>query len=146
MVWRMLKRVRADIVSEAALAAGLPNLEAGDLDTLDQIALVGDGSPMSEIAEGLLVDRSTASRAVDRLMERGLVVRERDPRDARMIRVSLTETGRVVQTDARERREALTERLLARLAVEDQQALAALAPKLAAAAADELGNGSCGRL
>jgi DNA-binding MarR family transcriptional regulator len=49
---------------------------------------------MSETAHGLGITVSTASGAVDRLVELGLLERSDDPTNRRQVRVSVTETGR----------------------------------------------------
>ena len=49
---------------------------------------------MSDIAEYLTVDQNTATEIVGRACGAGLVTRERDPDDRRVVRVRLTEEGR----------------------------------------------------
>ena len=51
------------------------------------------GLPFSDIGEKLMVTVSNLTGIVDRLEEKGLVVRERDVRDRRVVRVRLTEKG-----------------------------------------------------
>ena len=119
-------------------------LETGDVDTLDQISSTGE-SPMSAIAAGLHVDPSTATRAVDRLVERGLVSRRRDPDDTRSILVSFTTAGFEVLTEANERRIALAMRLLDRFSPEEQDAIGRLLPMVADAISSELAQGGTER-
>jgi DNA-binding MarR family transcriptional regulator len=71
--------------------------------------------PMRALAEALDVSSASATGIVDRMEERGLVVRLRDTQDRRVIRVALTEEGRSILGGlTAERREALGE-LLAEL-------------------------------
>ena len=49
--------------------------------------------PFSEIGEKMMVTVSNLTGIVDRLEEKGLVTRERDAHDRRVIRVRLTEKG-----------------------------------------------------
>ncbi len=112
-------------------------LEPGDVDTLDQIATTGD-SQMSDIASGLRVDPSTATQAVERLVQKGLVTRRSEPNDKRVTLVSFTAAGLEVLTEARERRTALATRLLARFSQEDQETIGRLWPMLADAISAEL--------
>lgn len=73
-----------------------------DLESLDLtppqfyvLATIGyaGGLPFSEIGEKMMVTVSNLTGIVDRLEEKGLVVRERDNHDRRVVRVTLTEKG-----------------------------------------------------
>lgn len=55
-----------------------------------------DGRTVGAIADRLSLDSSTITPLVKRLALAGLVVRERDARDERQVRVRLTERGRGV--------------------------------------------------
>lgn len=82
-------------------------ITAAQLRTLAQLASV-ESLTVGSIASGLKISYPAASKAVDRLVERGLAARHRDNSDARSIRVSLTERGReLVGRVATERREKL---------------------------------------
>jgi len=137
--WRFIRRSSSAIVADAIADARRPGLEAGDVDTLDQIAAVDGAAQMSDIAAGLRVDRSTATRAVGRLVAEGLADRTRDPSDARIIRVTLTAEGATLQEQLRESRLAFTMRLLEGFTSDEQQAIGRLLPMLANAIAAELG-------
>ncbi len=52
-----------------------------------------DGITQSEIAEQLSVQGATVTKMLQRLEEAGLVSRQRDPEDNRLVRVRLTEAG-----------------------------------------------------
>jgi DNA-binding MarR family transcriptional regulator len=79
-----------------------PPLELGEIDTLDEIA-VNRGATMSEIADGLQVTRSSATRAVERLEKRGLAQRYRDADSRRAVRVRLTPDGLTVYWELMDR-------------------------------------------
>ncbi len=82
-------------------------ITAAQLRTLAQLASVS-ALTVGSIASGLKISYPAASKAVDRLVERGLAARHRDEGDARSIRVNLTERGReLVGRVAAERREKL---------------------------------------
>ena len=68
--------------------------------------LDGDGpTTMRGLAEALDVSQASATGIVDRMRQRGLVERESDPDDRRVVRVVLTETGRrLIDGVAAERR------------------------------------------
>lgn len=53
-----------------------------------------DGSTQSEIASQLGVQGATVTNMLQRMEEAGLVTRERDPEDNRLVRVYLTDEGR----------------------------------------------------
>ena len=71
-------------------------LTVGDFDVLS--ALRRSGQPFtlrpSELAERLMVTRAGVTSRIDRLAERGLVVRRRDPEDRRSEPIALTDVGR----------------------------------------------------
>lgn len=51
------------------------------------------GCTMNELADVTTVDRTTLTRALDRMAEDGLVTRENDARDRRNVRLGLTPAG-----------------------------------------------------
>lgn len=64
--------------------------------------------PMRGLAEALDVSQASTTGIVDRMEQRGLVVRQRDVDDRRVVRVALTDEGRgVLGGLATERREHL---------------------------------------
>lgn len=57
------------------------------------LLFVSGPSRMSVIASALGVSLATATGVVDRLLERGIVLREGDPEDRRVVRCRLTDKG-----------------------------------------------------
>jgi DNA-binding MarR family transcriptional regulator len=53
-----------------------------------------EGMTQSEIAEQLSIQGATVSNMLQKMEEAGLVIRQRDTDDNRLVRVYLTETGR----------------------------------------------------
>jgi DNA-binding MarR family transcriptional regulator len=85
---------------------------------------------VSDVARLLQLDLATASPLIKRLEGLGLVDRRRDPADERTLRVTLTEAGRALRTEALSVPTTVMERL--DLTLEDVQALhAALTPLIA---------------
>jgi len=90
----------------------------------------GPGSPMRAIAQSLYCDASYVTDLVDRLEERGLIVRTPDPSDRRVKLLKLTAKGTKL-------RQTALERLydppagFERLTPEEQQTLARLLEKAA---------------
>ena len=70
-------------------------IDLSQADCLEVIALRGSCT-MSELAGELRVDASAATRTVKRLVDAGYVERSSDPRDARSVRVTLAEEGRLL--------------------------------------------------
>lgn len=107
------------------LRAGV-GLSLDEYDVLYQVVLAGAPLRMSELAQGLLVSRPTASRVVDRLVDRGWVQRWHDPDDRRVVRLELTAEGRRVQRRAgRLHVDGIARHVGAPLADHDESAFAA---------------------
>jgi DNA-binding MarR family transcriptional regulator len=85
---------------------------------------------VSDVARLLQLDLATASPLIKRLEGLGLVDRRRDPADERTLRVTLTDAGRELRTEALKVPGTVMERL--DLTLEDVQTLhAALTPLIA---------------
>jgi DNA-binding MarR family transcriptional regulator len=71
--------------------------------------LDSDGAlPMNQLAEALDVSQASATGIVDRMEQRGLIARQRDPDDRRVTRVDLTDSGRqAIERLGAERRDRL---------------------------------------
>jgi DNA-binding MarR family transcriptional regulator len=86
------------------LGGGEEALELGGSDTLGLLSERG-ASRMSELADAMRVDASTATRAVARLERAGLVERAPSPDDRRVVVVVPTEAGVAAHLAMRERYE-----------------------------------------
>jgi DNA-binding MarR family transcriptional regulator len=62
---------------------------------------------MSSLAESLGVPLSTATHTVDRLVAKGLVVRKRSESDRRVVEVEMSDYGRKLQAEFREKRRSM---------------------------------------
>lgn len=82
-----------------------------------------DGQTPSELAGKLGVELPTVTRSVGRLEAAGLVRRERDPDDARAVRVVLTERARAMERTVLRRAELVGEAALAGLTGQQRSAL-----------------------
>jgi DNA-binding MarR family transcriptional regulator len=78
-------------------------IEQGQMDTLDLLA-VRPSWRMSDLAEALKVEPSTATRAVQRLVKAGLAQRGPSAVDGRVVEVAITDAGRAVHREVAERR------------------------------------------
>jgi DNA-binding MarR family transcriptional regulator len=86
---RMMARQRGDYVSDLFRSG----VSTAHLWVLMKVGLYGELS-MSGIAELLGIGLPNVTGIVDRMEERGLVERSRDPEDRRVVHVRLTEAGR----------------------------------------------------
>jgi DNA-binding MarR family transcriptional regulator len=91
---------------------------------------------MTDLAAALDVAPSTAGRMTDRLVRKQLARRHRARADRRSVVVSLTPAGRQVVDEATARRRVLIEDILAKLAPEEQRAIATAFEAFAAAAGE----------
>lgn len=99
----------------------------GDYDVLIRLARAPeDGLTMSQLAQRAMLSPSSLTRVVDRLVERGLVARDRSPADNRVVRGSLTETGRTrVRAAALTHLRGIREEFTSQLSVEQLGQVAA---------------------
>lgn len=67
------------------------------------MGMLGGGSlPISEIGMRLVAPKSQMTHLVDQLVSLGIVVRQPDARDRRVINISLTDHGRAILRECRE--------------------------------------------
>ena len=99
-----------------------------DLSLSEMFALLAlsAGAPISQqaLAEQLHLEKSTVSRLVGHLEQRGWVRRVRDLHDTRMLRLQLSETGHEQVSHLLRSLSERHERLLAALRPDEQEALA----------------------
>ncbi len=88
-------------------------LEQGQMDTLDLLAQRPSWR-MSELADALRVDPSTATRAVQRLVRAGLASRGTSDDDGRVVVVATTPAGAARHAEVAARRARLMAHLLGR--------------------------------
>jgi DNA-binding MarR family transcriptional regulator len=82
----LMRRLDTDLQREAGLALA-------DFDVLAQLAAANGELRMTELAERALISRSGMTRRVGRLVDEGLVRRDKPGTDARGVIVALTEAG-----------------------------------------------------
>src|SRR5438270_451895 len=82
----LMRRLDTDLERETGLALA-------DFDVLAQLAAANGELRMTELAERALISRSGMTRRVARLVDEGLVRRDRATTDARGVVVALTEAG-----------------------------------------------------
>jgi DNA-binding MarR family transcriptional regulator len=82
-----------------------------------------DGLTPGELAERLHVATPTVVKSATRMEASGLLTRRRDPLDARLVRLYLTEQARSVRSAVEAEREALAQRATAALTEAERRAL-----------------------
>jgi len=100
-------------------------LEQGQMDTLDMLAQRASWR-MSELADALRVDPSTATRAVQRLVNSGLADRRTSDEDGRVVMVAITRAGRRRHADVAQRRSEVMSHLLGSFEPSERAVLADL--------------------
>jgi DNA-binding MarR family transcriptional regulator len=85
------------------------------------------GHSMSQLARSSHQVSATMTGIVDRLLDRGLVVRERDLNDRRTLRVHLTSAGRQLLEQVQQRKRAWLLQFLATLSEEERKMMIEMA-------------------
>jgi DNA-binding MarR family transcriptional regulator len=124
IAWRDLRRIKPQRLSEP--------VPQGQLDTMDVISHLGSCS-MVQLSNALRIDASTATRAVDRLVESGMAARRRSNEDARTVLVELTKEGRALERRLTRERMQQMNSILDRLPADDRGQVAAALEALLAA-------------
>lgn len=124
--WRELRRgASMQAFRPIVYGEGDEALDLGQVDALDMLVFHGSVR-MGDLAEALRVDASTATRAVNRLVDADLASRERSDGDGRVMVVVLTEHGKEVHRAMMVRRRDALEGILADLNPKERQQLATL--------------------
>lgn len=98
--------------------------------TLLSLHRTGDSCRMGPLAEATMQSAASMTAIVDRLLERGLVERRRDPTDRRSVVVSLTEAGQELLRQIKADRHHAVKRALGQLSVEERSHLASILEKM----------------
>ncbi|MCD4802713.1 MAG: MarR family transcriptional regulator [Anaerolineales bacterium] len=88
-----------------------------------------EGSTMSELAEAARQISATMTGIVDRLVEREIITRQRDPDDRRALHVSLTEKGIVLLEKVKEKKRVRLRHFLKELSPSERKTFVRLIGK-----------------
>jgi DNA-binding MarR family transcriptional regulator len=117
-----------------ARASGGPE-EGPPMTSTQRLALfetaIGGPLRLSDLAQCMGITAPTASRAVDGLVELGLLERLPDPGDRRAVRIDVTRPGRKLIEERKARAAAALEPAVGALSAQDRARLAALLARLA---------------
>ena len=131
--WREIRRgATASNARDAVYGIGGSAIEPGQMDALDLLVTV-DSCRMSELAEHLRIDRSTATRAVQRLVKDNLAEHVDHGGDGRVVAIAATDRGRRIHSEVAERRRNIMFAVMNQFEAEDRVALAELLERFTAA-------------
>ena len=123
--WRELRRgAAAGAFRRHLLVADGHLLELSQADALEVVVAHPDGLNMTEFAEAMHIDRSTATRAIDRLERLGFAARSVGEADSRIKVIRPTERGAAAIAEIVERRITSYARLLETFDDDERAALA----------------------
>ncbi|MFE6973034.1 MarR family winged helix-turn-helix transcriptional regulator [Streptomyces sp. NPDC057682] len=103
-----------------------------------------DGSTPGEVATALNVTTPTVVETADRMTAAGLLIRRRDDRDNRFVRLRLTDAGRALPEPVESERQLIEERVTADLTETERESLLKALAKIHRAASGLL-NGPIGK-
>jgi DNA-binding MarR family transcriptional regulator len=113
LAWRELRRGAAGATLRSRLLGpDGPQLEQAQMDALEIVAAEPHGIRMSDFADAMHVDPSTATRAIDRLQRLGLAERRQVDDDRRFVQARITTDGLAMVRRIRRLRTLGMERLL----------------------------------
>jgi DNA-binding MarR family transcriptional regulator len=79
-----------------------------------------DGLSAGDIGKRLVLDNATLSGVLERLAEREWIIKQADPKDKRLLRVSLTHKAKALKEELTEKREQVNEEILRSLSIEEK--------------------------
>lgn len=126
VAWRELRRGASMQAMRDRLYGDL--LDPAQVDALD--VMHAGARRMSDLAEALRVDASTATRTVDRLVDSGLVRRTSAPDDGRVVVAEMTPAGRRLHEKLSRRRREMLLTVLEEFDPSERVALAELLERL----------------
>ncbi|MFC4271416.1 MarR family transcriptional regulator [Sneathiella chungangensis] len=85
-----------------------------------------EGITQTELAEYLELDKSTVGRLIDRLVQRGFVVRRKDPKDRRVFRIFFAESAQPILSELEQVGAGVRADALAGISKQDQEKLLSL--------------------
>ncbi|MCP3800827.1 MarR family transcriptional regulator [Allokutzneria sp. A3M-2-11 16] len=122
-------RLQRALRRASARAAGDSALSNAKVELLLAV-LRQPGISVKEVATVLCAAANTVSTLVGDLTEAGLLLRERDPANRRVVRLALTEDGRATMTDYQDQRRRIIADAAARLPAEDRADIERALPAL----------------
>ncbi|MCU1358769.1 MAG: putative MarR family transcriptional regulator [Ilumatobacteraceae bacterium] len=110
-------------------------IDQGQCDTLD-LLVTRPSWRMSELADALRVDPSTATRAIQRVVNAGMATRRSSSKDGRVVMVSVTQAGKRRHAEVDKRRGILLKHLMSAFSADERVQLADMLERFIAAVDD----------
>jgi MarR family transcriptional regulator, lower aerobic nicotinate degradation pathway regulator len=79
-----------------------------------------EGTSAGDLGKKLMLDPATLSGILDRLAERGWIVKQTDPEDKRLLRIYLTDEAKNLEPTLMEERDKANEEILRKLSFEEK--------------------------
>ncbi|HEY7104890.1 MAG TPA: MarR family transcriptional regulator [Acidimicrobiia bacterium] len=117
-------RLARQLRQEALADGGLTPTKLTALASVNRLGPVSLG----DLAVVERVSAPSITRTVDALVDAGLVTRESDPSDKRLVRVGITDAGRLLLEESRRRKDVLLAQRIELLGARDQARLLAAIP------------------
>ncbi len=95
----------------------------GEFPLLFKLIKKGDGKKQKEICEGLHISKSTTSKIINSLVDKGYLRKETDPEDRRAVRIYLTHKKEEVEDLIKEIDRKAEDRMLEGFQEEEKEAL-----------------------
>jgi DNA-binding MarR family transcriptional regulator len=130
--WLQMIRTYDQMQGEVAAQLQRHGLTLPQFEVLSSLA-VSSCTNQQELAQRLQVTKGNLVGLIDRLAERGWVERHPDPEDRRVNRVRITESGKVLMEKVYPDQLAAVEAMMAKLGLDEVDALRSLLKKLDAA-------------
>jgi len=125
------------LTEEKALSKGyFPDLSIAELHTIESIGPY-EARAMSETAQRLGITTGTLTVAVDRLVKKGYIERNRDTRDRRVVRIRLTRKGKLAYRIHSKFHSLLVQRIMEPLDEKQQELLAQMVKNIEELVADQ---------
>lgn len=121
-----MSRLMKDQMSRTSQAGNLTIVQLQTLVFLKQHPHV----PMSEIANYFKIELPSATSLINKLVREKLVTRKLDPKDRRLVRITLTDKGKNLLTQGMKERSRKIEKNLSYLSQEDKTNLLAILKKM----------------
>lgn len=129
-----------DVIEEDLLRGIAPPQLSFSLFKLLKLVALTDGQTLGDVATFLGVSNAAASKAVDKLVGKGLLVRREGERDRRAIRLSLTESSRRLLANYKAVKDRKLGKVFRRFSPSDLRRTAELLDRLAAQIVDHTAN------
>lgn len=120
-----------DIEQQAIITPEFQDLTNNDMHVIDAIG-IGESKNMSAIAKELSVTVGTLTIAMNSLVKKGYVIRQRGSEDRRVVYILLSEKGRIAYEQHAQFHKEMIDSVIEQLSEEEMKALVKALTKLSA--------------